>query len=382
MFCNRDKFDLIAIYDDASETPGPSDAPLSKLERAIYETAFRKILKRVPVLLIGGLEAWKREFSQRELVVAEAPFSVPTSLPPALPPTEVFVPPSPQPQLPQPQLPQAPRPSSGVSATSPTLETFRALPPVPRNPPLASDVRSPPPLPDNHPHRSFDQGSTSPQYGNFVVDDALDVLTAFASLPLSHRLPDSREPPSEPVRRLQRKPTMTRLPSVSSLNATPRTISEGVRFPLTRRYKKFPMYSFQLNSRRRRLLPRYHQPRSTAPSNTLKSRARWFRTTPAHYSMGLQAVTASLHPLKHPSTCRHFRDGVQSTTTSRKSHSLSLARASRPARLLITLTFQRSTSSVHRPPQPRRRSARERMRIPSRCLRRRHHHRRSRLSIP
>ena len=178
MFCNRDKFDLIAIYDDASETPGPPDAPLSRLEHAIYETAFRKILKRVPVLLIGGLEAWKREFGERELVVAEA-----SVLPPALPPTEVFVPPSPQPQLPQPQLPHAPRPLSGVSVTSPTLETFRALPPVPRNPPLVSDIRPPPPLPDNYPHRSFDQGPVSPRYGNFVVDALrLDVLTAFPTL--------------------------------------------------------------------------------------------------------------------------------------------------------------------------------------------------------
>ena len=158
--------------------------------------------------------------------MAEAPFLVPTSLPPALPPTEVFVPPSPQPQL-----PQAPHPSSGVSATSPTLETFRSLPPVPRNPPLASDIRSPPPLPDNHPHRSLDQGPNSPRYGNFFVVGALDVLTEFASLLLSHSPPDSRELPSEPVRRLQRKPTMTRAPSVSSLNAIPRTISEGVRFP-------------------------------------------------------------------------------------------------------------------------------------------------------
>ncbi|KAN0132816.1 hypothetical protein V8E53_009487 [Lactarius tabidus] len=198
LFCNRDKFDLIAIYDDASETPGPPDAPLARLERAIYETAFRKILKRVPVLLIGGLEAWKREFGEGELVVAEEPLSVPTSLPPALPPAEVFVPPSPQLQL-----PQAPRPSSGVSVSSPTLETFRALPPVPRNTPLVSDIRSPPPPTDNYSHRSFDQGPTSP------------------------RLPDSREPPSEPVRRLQRKPTMTRPPSVSSLNAVPRTLSEG-----------------------------------------------------------------------------------------------------------------------------------------------------------
>ncbi|KAI9440817.1 cysteine proteinase [Lactarius indigo] len=193
LFCNRDKFDLIAIYDDASETPGPPDAPLSRLEHAIYETAFRKILKRVPVLLIGGLEAWKREFGERELVVAEA-----SVLPPALPPTEVFVPPSPQPQL-----PHVPRSPPGVSVTSPTLETFRALPPVPRNPPPVSDIRPPLPLPDNYPHRSFDQGPASP------------------------RLPEPRDLPSEPIRRLQRKPTMTRPPSVSSLNALPRTMSEG-----------------------------------------------------------------------------------------------------------------------------------------------------------
>ncbi|KAH8995056.1 cysteine proteinase [Lactarius hatsudake] len=175
LFCNRDKFDLIAIYDDASETPGPPDAPLSRLERAIYETAFRKILKRVPVLLIGGLEAWKHEFGERELVVADASS----------------------------QLPHVPRSPPGVSVTGPTLETFRALPPVPRNPPPVSDIRPPLPLPDNYPRRSFDQGPASP------------------------RLPEPRDLPSEPVRRLQRKPTMTRPPSVSSLNALPRTMSEG-----------------------------------------------------------------------------------------------------------------------------------------------------------
>ena len=72
LFCDRDKFDLVAIYDDASETPGPSEAPLSRLERAIYETAFRKI-KTVPVLLVGGLNAWKREFGEREVVLAKVP---------------------------------------------------------------------------------------------------------------------------------------------------------------------------------------------------------------------------------------------------------------------------------------------------------------------
>ncbi len=178
MFCNRDKFDVIVIYDDFSETPGLPDSPLSSLVRAIYETAFRKILKRVPVLLIGGLEAWKREFGERELVVAEAPVApVPTLLPPAVPPVEVFVSPLPRPQLPPPQLPHVSRTPPGVSMASPTLETLRALPPAPRNPPPVSDTRPPPPLPDNHPLRSIDQGPTSPRYANFAL--RFDVLMRF-----------------------------------------------------------------------------------------------------------------------------------------------------------------------------------------------------------
>jgi ubiquitin carboxyl-terminal hydrolase 8 len=40
LLCNRDKFDLIAIYNDASLTPGPPDVPIARLIRAIYEIAF------------------------------------------------------------------------------------------------------------------------------------------------------------------------------------------------------------------------------------------------------------------------------------------------------------------------------------------------------
>lgn len=177
MFCNRDKFDLIAIYDDASETPGPSDAPLARLIYAIYETAFRKILKRVPVLLIGGLEAWKREFGDQELVVEQAPVApIPITTTPLAPPpaTEVYVPSSPQP--PVSQLASVSRTSPpGAATTNPQPETFRALPPVPRSPlpnqtkagtESVSDPR-PSSVPDSHPRHSFDQGPTSPRYGFF-----------------------------------------------------------------------------------------------------------------------------------------------------------------------------------------------------------------------
>ena len=62
MFLNRDKFDLVAFYDQSSETLGASNSPLASLYRAIYETAYQKTLKNMPLLIAGGLDAWKKEF--------------------------------------------------------------------------------------------------------------------------------------------------------------------------------------------------------------------------------------------------------------------------------------------------------------------------------
>ncbi|KAH9832545.1 uncharacterized protein C8Q71DRAFT_258180 [Rhodofomes roseus] len=67
LFSNRDKFDLVGIYDDASDTFGDANSPLSVLTHAIYEVAFRKFLKHPPVLLVGGLQAWKREYGEAEV---------------------------------------------------------------------------------------------------------------------------------------------------------------------------------------------------------------------------------------------------------------------------------------------------------------------------
>lgn len=173
MFCNRDKFDLIAIYDDASETPGPPEAPIAKLIYAIYETSFRKILKRVPVLLIGGLEAWKHEFGVQELVAEQAPVVPPPVTTPLVSPTtaEVYVTSSPQPPVSQ-LAPVSRTSPPDAATTTPQPETFRTLPPIPRSPlpnrtkagaESVSDSR-PSPVPDSHPRRSFDQGSISPRY--------------------------------------------------------------------------------------------------------------------------------------------------------------------------------------------------------------------------
>ena len=68
MFLNRDKFDLVVIYDEASTTLGSSDSPLSVLVHLIGEQAVEKMLKRVPMLLVGGITALRKELGGSESV--------------------------------------------------------------------------------------------------------------------------------------------------------------------------------------------------------------------------------------------------------------------------------------------------------------------------
>ncbi|KAF9474821.1 cysteine proteinase [Pholiota conissans] len=68
LFANRDKFDLVAVYDESSTTFGNEQSPLSVLVRAISEQAFKKMLKRMPMLLVGGIEAWKKDMKEPGLV--------------------------------------------------------------------------------------------------------------------------------------------------------------------------------------------------------------------------------------------------------------------------------------------------------------------------
>ncbi|TFK48403.1 hypothetical protein OE88DRAFT_1664178 [Heliocybe sulcata] len=62
LFGNRDKFELVVLYDDSSESYGLPNSPFNQLLRAIYERAFKKSLKKMPVLLIGGLQVWKSAY--------------------------------------------------------------------------------------------------------------------------------------------------------------------------------------------------------------------------------------------------------------------------------------------------------------------------------
>jgi ubiquitin carboxyl-terminal hydrolase 8 len=68
VFSNRDKFDLIVVYDEASTSYGPKDSSLSVLVRLIGEQAIQKMLKRMPMLLVGGMEAWRRDMGDSEII--------------------------------------------------------------------------------------------------------------------------------------------------------------------------------------------------------------------------------------------------------------------------------------------------------------------------
>jgi len=68
VFKNRDKFDIVVIYDDSSETHG--DGPLSKLVTIVYEQAFSTILRNPPMLLLGGLKAWREEMGVDQVVLS------------------------------------------------------------------------------------------------------------------------------------------------------------------------------------------------------------------------------------------------------------------------------------------------------------------------
>lgn len=66
LFSNRDKFDVIILADKSSEAY-PANTALSAMVHAIYEVAFKKCLRHAPMLLVGGLDAWKRDIGDSEV---------------------------------------------------------------------------------------------------------------------------------------------------------------------------------------------------------------------------------------------------------------------------------------------------------------------------
>ncbi|KIJ55284.1 hypothetical protein M422DRAFT_23895 [Sphaerobolus stellatus SS14] len=75
LFSNRAKFDLIVVYDKASSS---TTSAVSSLVQAIFEKEFIHPLRRVPVFLIGGIEAWKREAGSDGVVTGKMNGSEPS----------------------------------------------------------------------------------------------------------------------------------------------------------------------------------------------------------------------------------------------------------------------------------------------------------------
>ncbi|PBK99872.1 cysteine proteinase [Armillaria gallica] len=117
LFANREKFDYVVLYDWNSTSFGPLDSPLSVLVQTIYEREFTRMLKHAPIILVGGLEAWKKEFGEAEVTKGDGEVMKP---PPPSTSTETFAlanPPTPQPSAKNPfangTIPSALSSSSG-----------------------------------------------------------------------------------------------------------------------------------------------------------------------------------------------------------------------------------------------------------------------------
>ncbi|KAJ6619943.1 hypothetical protein B0H10DRAFT_2024179 [Mycena sp. CBHHK59/15] len=81
MFKNRDKFDLIVVYDQSSQTLEPTTSPMSILVCLISEQAFTKLLKRMPMMLVGGFDAWRQDMGEARIVSSPA-LPLPRTTPP------------------------------------------------------------------------------------------------------------------------------------------------------------------------------------------------------------------------------------------------------------------------------------------------------------
>jgi len=75
LYNRRHEFDLVVFYDQSSSSLGPSSASegtLHQFATAVYEYGYEKRLKRPPMLLIGGLDAWVDLFGQHSLQILSA----------------------------------------------------------------------------------------------------------------------------------------------------------------------------------------------------------------------------------------------------------------------------------------------------------------------
>ncbi|KAH8833175.1 hypothetical protein DL96DRAFT_712051 [Flagelloscypha sp. PMI_526] len=178
MFSNRDKFDVVAMYDDQSTEFGEQNSLPNILVRAVFEQAFKKPLKHIPMLLVGGFAAWKSSCGSGSVESSSS-----SSTPSVEPRTPTF----PMPITPSASL------VNGFSGISSASTSASATPPIVS--PTPSDphqVWSPPPasIPEHRSHYSMDSSSHARSPAEFTPSP---VLNGIASPP--------RKPPSRPPSR-------------------------------------------------------------------------------------------------------------------------------------------------------------------------------------
>lgn len=77
-FENRDKYDVVVVYDSHSQGWPRKDMgvngtpPLARLWEIIYQDEFGKRLQRTPVLMTGGYDAWVEFIKMRGAMHAQA----------------------------------------------------------------------------------------------------------------------------------------------------------------------------------------------------------------------------------------------------------------------------------------------------------------------
>ncbi|KAF8892174.1 hypothetical protein BD779DRAFT_1610331 [Infundibulicybe gibba] len=205
LFGNREKFELVAVYDQSSTSFGPDDSPLSILVRIIKEQAFKKILKRMPMMLEGGLDAWRRELGETELVRGSTPF------------------------------PDNHKQHSPL-VQSPNSLLFSPSPPSSRNPFTHGNLTSPPaltPTPRSRPDTIPVTYGVGPQMNHHPNHSSNSRSPAETSHPNDHSAPD---------RPLVRRPAVNR-PNSQSISYT-RSVPENSPIPQTNgspiTYPSFP----------------------------------------------------------------------------------------------------------------------------------------------
>ena len=145
LFSTRNQFDAVVLCDEKSTSINAS-AALMALMRAVYEVEFKKVLRNMPIILVGGISAWRNELGPDEMTRGgtDASHDVGLGLDANIPSTAGSVSPhlpAPIPRMNGMMQPLAPLPSPSLASSA-----------------VGAHVRTPA------------ESSTSAQYGSPLVD--------------------------------------------------------------------------------------------------------------------------------------------------------------------------------------------------------------------